>query len=248
VVRLHVNCDVGEEDVSGNSKSLELLSPYITSANIACGFHAGNPALISESIDICLSQGIEIGAHPSFNDRINFGRKSLKKKEGELYYEMLYQLGAINQIIRKKGAQLHHIKPHGALYNITAHDSRICEEMMSAFYEFEGTISVYGLPESIHEETAKKIGLKFVAEGFADRRYQTVNNLMRRELKGSVYYDPNEVVDQVGYLMNEKINTFSEGIQTLRVQTVCVHGDNPNVVEILKTLNEKFDVIKIKDA
>jgi UPF0271 protein len=244
VVRLHINCDVGESDVNQSAQPFEKLAPFISSANVACGFHAGNPRLISEIIDSCLENGIEIGAHPSFRDRINFGRVIIKTEPSELYFDVLYQLGALNQVIKAKGARLNHIKPHGALYNATAVDRKISEEMFQAISDFDSHIKVYGLPGSLHEESAKFFGIEFIPEGFADRRYDTVAKLLNREKMNSVFVDPNQVVEQVGLLLNDRVVTYSEGAQALKIMTVCIHGDNPNVLEILKELAQNFDIVK----
>jgi UPF0271 protein len=244
MVNLHINCDVGEEDESLHSKPLIELAEFISSANIACGFHAGSPSLISNSIDVCLNNNIEIGAHPSFLDRENFGRKAINTKKGEIYHDMLYQLGAFSELARSKEADIAHIKPHGALYNETAKNEQLCEEMIKAFYDFNPTIPVYGLPNSIHEVIAKKYGLGFVAEGFADRRYDTISTLLGREIKESIIYNPEDVIEQVSLLLNDKVMTWSRGLTTLHVETICVHGDNPNVLDILKALSRSFAIIK----
>jgi UPF0271 protein len=241
MVNVHINCDVGEQDMAPRSVDLKKVAPYISSINIACGFHAGSATIISEAIDIAKKFQLEVGAHPSYNDRRNFGRKVIETSDEEIFSDIIYQVGAVRALSKAKGINLNHVKPHGALYNETSRNPSLCKVVYEAIKSVHPSLKVYGLPETAHEETARIIGLTFVAEGFGDRKYQTRKSLMSRQIEGSVLTDPTEAIYQVDNLWNHsQINTSDEGMQRLKVDTICIHGDSVGAEELLKSIYEFF--------
>ncbi len=214
---IDLNCDLGE----GCAHDAELLA-LITSANVACGFHAGAPATAMATLSLAARHQVHAGAHPSFPDREHFGRRELARSESEIYADCVYQVGALLALGRAAGAPIHHIKPHGALYNLACRDDAVARPVVAAAACFG--LPLLGLPGS-RLEVLSAGRCPFVAEGFADRRYQPDGSLVPRSRPDAFVTDPVEAVRQVEWLLRER-----------GVRTICVHGDNPEAVAFVQAL------------
>jgi 5-oxoprolinase (ATP-hydrolysing) subunit A len=218
-MEIDLNCDLGE----GCGLDEELM-PLITSANVACGFHAGDPATAMRAIRAAAKHGVRVGAHPGFPDRENFGRRELVQAEQQIFEDCLYQVGALAGLARAVGISLHHIKPHGALYNLACRDNHYARPIVEAAALFQ--LPLMGLPNSRLQ--ALSVGrCSFLAEGFADRRYQPDGSLVPRS-------SPDAFVDHAG----DAVAQVSKLIQEKSVRTICVHGDNPKAVEFVRELRK----------
>ncbi len=233
---IDINCDLGEgfDD--------HLLMPYISSANIATGFHAGNPTIMSSCIDLCLANDVKPGAHPSFWDRENFGRISQNISLKELYDILQYQIGALYQMCQAKGAVLHHVKPHGALYNQSASDIGIAETIAKAVKSIDENLILYGLAGSLSLDAAKEEGLQAYAEGFADRRYLASGHLVPRAQPDACHTNIEESVQQAERFAHKKSITAIDGKEiSLNVDTICIHSDHEGADILAKMI---YDQVK----
>lgn len=238
-----INCDIGEGIVNPADKAGwdELIIPFIHAANIACGYHAGDVATIQQTIASCLEHDVAIGAHPSFHDRENFGRKEMHLPAHELYELIIQQLIVFHEISHSMGAKPGHVKPHGALYNMSAKDALIANVIARAVKDFDSGLVLYGLSGSHSIDEAKKIGLKTANEVFADRTYQDDGSLTPRSLPDSMINNVNRVVQQVSQIIKEGTVTSLSGKRIpVFAETVCIHGDGEHAVEFAKAIHETF--------
>jgi len=219
VVLIDLNADLGE----GAGFDAELM-PLITSANVCCGLHAGGPAEIARTLGLAHKHGVVIGAHPGYADRENFGRRELALGKQELVALCVYQLGALDAMASTLGLRVSYVKPHGALYNQACRDRDLAELFVIAAAQLD--LPVVGLPGSKLEAVCKD-RLKFVPEGFADRRYRADGSLVSRTEPDALVDNPEEAVKQVELLIRER-----------GVRTICVHGDNPDAVAFTKAVRE----------
>jgi len=243
---IDLNCDMGEG--MGNDAAL---MPYITSANIACGFHAGNGDSIRRTIDLALQHGVHIGVHPSFRDKENFGRKEMHLSADKLYAIVIEQLIKIDLIAQGKGATLHHIKPHGALYNMAARDARLAKTIAQAAKDFNDNIVLYGLSGSHLISEAKALGLKTKSEVFADRTYQNDGSLTPRSQANALIEDKEQCIQQVLQMMEQgTVTTVSGKVIPLIAETICLHGDGKHAVPFAKAIHDaiNFKTTKTSDA
>jgi UPF0271 protein len=216
---IDLNCDLGE----GCAHDAELM-PLITSANIACGFHAGDPLTAQATLALAHRHCVQVGAHPGFADRESFGRRELSLPEEQILAECLYQMGALAGLARFLSQELRYVKPHGALYNLACRDDAFARPVVIAAARFD--VAVVGLPGSRLEALCKDY-CDFVPEGFADRRYLPDGSLVPRSRPDAFVEDPAEAVRQVEWLIRER-----------GVRTLCVHGDNPQAVAFVRALRE----------
>jgi UPF0271 protein len=218
-MEIDLNCDLGE----GCALDGELM-PLITTANVACGFHAGDPATAHATLSAAARHGVRTGAHPGFADREHFGRLELARTEQQVFEECIYQVGALSGLARAVGWPLTHLKPHGALYNLGCRDDAYGRPLVAVAALF--ALPLLGLPGSrLQALSAGRCG--FVAEGFADRRYLPDGSLVPRSRPDAFVEDPNEAVRQVRWLLREQ-----------GVRTVCVHGDNPQALAFVRALRQ----------
>jgi UPF0271 protein len=218
-MNVDLNCDLGE----GAANDAELLT-LVSSASIACGFHAGDPALAMAAMKQGAQQHVQVGAHPSFPDREHFGREEMTRSEQEVFEDCVYQVGALGGLARAAGVTLSHIKPHGALYNMACRDDAYAHPVVAAAELFG--LPILGLPGS-RLEAASAGRCPFVAEGFADRRYQPDGSLVPRSRPDAFIEDPADAVRQVSWLLRER-----------GVRTICVHGDNPHALGFVRALRQ----------
>jgi UPF0271 protein len=216
-MEIDLNCDLGE----GCPFDSELM-PLITSANIACGFHAGDPSTAFQTLRAAAQHGVQVGAHPGFPDRDHFGRQELPRAEQQILEDCLYQIGALAGLAKAVGLNLHHVKAHGALYNLACRDDAYARPVVEAAVLFN--LPLLGLPDS-RLQTLSAGRCRFIAEGFADRRYQPDGSLVPRSRPDAFVENPKEAVNQVEALMRNRA-----------VRTICVHGDNPHAVDFVRQL------------
>ncbi|MCD6544911.1 MAG: 5-oxoprolinase subunit PxpA [Flavobacteriaceae bacterium] len=230
---MDINCDLGE----GLANDAQIM-PYISSCNIACGGHAGNIELIKKTVQLAKKFQVKIGAHPSFVDRENFGRKELYVPKDLLIEQIIDQISVLKRIVEKEGEVLHHVKPHGALYNMAAKDEKIAKSVIEAVQFFDDGLILYvPFRSSIANELIKR-NLPFYYELFADRMYLDDLSLMSRKETGSVIENPKRVLKRVKQLIDlGTIKTVQGNNIKIESDTICVHGDNPNAVEIVKSLS-----------
>jgi len=230
-MKIDLNADLGE----GLDDSL--LLPFLSSANIACGLHAGNPAVMDRTVALALERSVRIGAHPGYPDRENFGRTDLQLSPGELRSLVLYQLGALDALVRARGGKLAHVKAHGALYNRAARDRALARAFAQAVREFRADLILVGLAGSVQIDEARAAGLHAAGEAFADRRYLKDGTLMPRSQPGAVLHDLAEAAAQALEIIRYGSVTASDGSRvSVSAQTLCLHGDTPGAAEIARAV------------
>jgi 5-oxoprolinase (ATP-hydrolysing) subunit A len=244
-MRCDLNCDMGEG--IGNDAAI---IPYVTSANIACGYHAGDETTMIETVMLARKYGVAIGAHPSFPDKEHFGRTEIKNVQPrEVYMLVTDQLKILHNIVSQHRAQLHHVKPHGALYNMAAKDALLARAIAHALADFEKRLVLYGLSGSFLILEAKALGLKTASEVFADRTYQDDGSLTPRNKPGALIEDEEQSIRQVLKMVkNAKVTTTSGKEIPIVAETICVHGDGKNAELFAKAINGrlKFENIQLK--
>ena len=239
---IDINCDMGE----GMLNDASLMS-LISSANIACGYHAGNVDTIKRTIELALEHNVAIGAHPSYYDRENFGRLSQSISLVELAELISDQLNLFEKITNQMGCKIHHIKLHGALYNDCAKDALSSKIVAQTIQAIDPSIMLYGLSGSHSIKEAKAIGLRSVEEVFADRTYQANGQLTPRYLDHALITDPNESAQQVlSMVLDQEIKTYDGTMIAVNAETICIHGDHPDAVEIAKHLFNTLQQYKIE--
>ena len=230
-----INCDVGE----GLDNEAEIM-PYIQACNIACGAHAGNLDSMRNVVDMAIKNKVKIGAHPSYPDKENFGRKSIIMKKKSLQNSIKEQVNLLKRITHEKGAIMHHIKAHGALYNDIASNEELALVFIEAIQTYKEDIKIYVPYNSAVENMAIKYGFSVIHEAFADRNYNDDLSLLSRKEKNALITDPNGVLLHVLEMMNDgKVTTISGKRIPIKACTFCVHSDTKNALEILKKLNQK---------
>lgn len=231
---MDINCDLGE----GLENDAQIM-PFISSCNIACGAHAGDNVIMRTTVRLAKKYHVKIGAHPSFLDRANFGRKEMNIPKNELIELVIHQISALKEIAEKEGAALHHVKPHGALYNMAAKDEDIAMSVIEAVQSFDEDFILYVPYKSVIAKNLIELNMPFYYEMFADRMYLDDLSLMSRKEAGSLIENPKRVLKRVKQLIDlETIQTLTRNHIKIKADTICVHGDNPNAVEIVKGLSK----------
>ena len=244
---IDINCDLGESFGRYLLGRDEDLMPLVSSCNIACGFHGGDPYTIRRTIDNALDSGVKIGAHPSFPDLQGFGRREMIIPNEELRDMIVYQIAALKGMTEVAGGTLHHVKPHGALYNMSARDQDIAECVAGAIAAIDPNLKVYATLGSEMAQAAIRQSLTVVYEAFSDRRYNSDLSLVSRSVQGSVLTSGREILKQVLQVVtDEKVETMSGDVVKIKADTICVHGDNPRVVEIVLELTSGLSEVGIK--
>jgi UPF0271 protein len=239
VKKIDLNCDMGESYGAWKMGDDAGIMPLITSANIACGFHGGDPATIRKTVRLAIDNSVAIGAHPSLPDIQGFGRRVMKISPQDMYDLVVYQAGAVEAFARAAGAKLHHIKCHGALYNMAATDEALSEAMVRAAKDLG--CMLYVLSKSKNYEIAKRAGIPVCGEVFADRGYSDDGTLAPRDKPGGMIEDAQQSVKQVLGMIEDGIVTSLSGKRVpVAADTLCLHGDQPNAVVFAKKLRETF--------
>lgn len=238
---IDINCDMGEE--MGNEADI---IPYISSVNISCGWHAGNEDIIRHTMQLAKQFDVAIGAHPSFADRENFGRKPQLLTPNETYRLITEQLILMKRLAAAESVSLHHVKPHGALYNMAAKDATVAAAIARAVKDFDSRLLLYGLSGSLSLKMAEEMGLGTVAEVFADRRYQPDGSLVPRTEDNAVLTDTTVIVKQaLSLAMEGKVLCQGNSYLRLAADTICLHGDTEGAVETAKKMATAFQAYNI---
>lgn len=227
-----INCDMGE-----GMDNDALLMPFIDAANIACGWHAGDENTIRTTLELCIRHQVAIGAHPSFHDKQHFGRREMELPVQELYELIIQQLMVMNEFAVSAGGVLQHVKPHGALYNLSAKDTLTATIIAKAVKDFDKNLVLYGLSGSCSITEAEKAGLKTASEVFADRMYAEDGSLLPRSQKNAMISDTDTAVRQVLEMVNEGTVTAITGKKIpVKADTVCIHGDGHHALDFAEAI------------
>ena len=231
MAQVDLNCDLGESFGAYTIGLDEQVIPHVTSANIACGAHAGDPSVMRNTVRCAHAAGVAIGAHPGYPDIMGFGRRALAMSPHDVYASILYQVGALAAFAKAEGAQLHHVKPHGALYNAAAKDATLAQAIAQAVKDFDDQLILVGLAGSESITAAQNVGLRTASEFFADRAYQENSALVPRTLKGAVITDKQKAIERTLRAVKEGVVESETGtVIPIVADTICIHGDNPAAV------------------
>ncbi|SIT92259.1 5-oxoprolinase subunit PxpA [Pontibacter indicus] len=234
-----LNCDLGESFGAYRMGNDEQILPFVTSANIACGFHAGDPGVMRKTVQLCLQHGVAIGAHPGLPDLVGFGRRNMAVSAEEVYDMVVYQIGALQAFVQAEGSTLHHVKPHGALYNMAATDIKLAEAIAEAVYKVNPETLLYGLAGSELIKAAKRLQLVAANEVFADRTYQQDGTLTSRREPDALISDPDQAAGQVLRMVREGKVQSQQGVNVgIQADTVCIHGDGPHALTFARHIHE----------
>ena len=248
-MRVDINCDMAESFGRWELGADADILPHVSSANIACGAHAGDAAVMRRTIRLARQHGVACGAHPGFADLAGFGRREIPVTGSEARDLVLWQLGALDAIARSEGVRLRHVKAHGALYNMAARDVPLAEAIAAAVAEFDRALVFFGLAGSGMLDAGRRAGLQVAAEGFADRSYEPDGALTPRSVSGSVIHDVDTVVARAVRMVRESRVTARNGADIpLRIDTLCVHGDTPGAASLARALRAGLEAAGVEIA
>ncbi|SMB98293.1 LamB/YcsF family protein [Hymenobacter roseosalivarius DSM 11622] len=234
-----LNCDMGESFGAYRLGHDAAILPYVTSANIACGFHAGDPAVMRQTVRLALQHQVAIGAHPGLPDLVGFGRREMAVSPQEAYDLVVYQMGALGGFLTAEGGKLHHVKPHGALYNMAAVNAPLAEAIAEAAYRVNPELVLYGLAGSELTKAGTRIGLRVAHEVFADRTYQPDGTLTSRRLPDALLTTAEEAARQVVRMVKEGTVRAQQGSDVaIRADTICLHGDGAHALEFARHIHQ----------
>ena len=236
--QIDLNCDLGESFGAWTMGADAAVMPYISSANIACGFHAGDPDTMRRTVELAAQAKVAIGAHVSLPDLAGFGRREMQVSADEAHAMTLYQVGALAAFAHAAGVRLYHVKPHGALYNMAARDASLADAIARAVQAFDPALRLVGLADSELTRAGARVGLAVAHEGFADRRYENDGSLTPRRESGAVIDDIDAAVAQaLAIARGEPVATRDGGTLLLQADTICVHGDRADAGEFARRLH-----------
>jgi UPF0271 protein len=248
-MRIDINGDMGEGFGSYRIGQDESLMPFITSANIACGYHAGDPMIMARTVELARTHGVGVGAHPGYPDLLGYGRRNLETFPGEVKNYILYQIGALAAFARSLGLKLQHVKPHGAMYNLAARDERTAREVIEAVKMYDPELILVTLSGSLCAQMASDAGLRIAREVFPDRAYLSNGQLAPRSKAGAVIHDPEQVKERVLRLVESGRMTSMDGHEIIiQVDTLCVHGDNPEAWQLARVIRQTLESSGIRVA
>jgi len=245
-MKIDVNCDMGESYGTWRMGDDEALMPHITSASVACGWHAGDPVVMRSTVRLAKRHGVRIGAHPGYPDLLGFGRRPMQVSQEEARDYILYQIGALAAFAKAEGIRLQHVKPHGALYNVAVKDRDLSCAIAQAVAEADPALILVGPPDSEIVRAGWGAGLKVAREGFGDRAYNEDGSLVSRKTPGALVTDPDAVADRVLLMLEGKVRAITGRIIAVTVDTICLHGDTPGVPAIAKRLRERLEGAGVK--
>ena len=236
-----LNADLGEGfgiwELGDDDAMLEI----VTSANVACGFHAGDPVRLAGTCQSAATCGVRVGAQVGYHDLAGFGRRYIDVEPAELTADVIYQIGALQALARTAGTTVGYVKPHGALYNTIVKDRDQARAVAEAVHAVDPALPVLGLSGSVFFDEARRLGLRTVAEAFADRAYRPDGQLVSRREKGAVLHDPNQIAERVATMVASGRVTAADGSTIdVEVESVCVHGDSPGAVEIATAVRKRL--------
>ncbi|USD79562.1 LamB/YcsF family protein [Bacillus safensis] len=239
--QVDINCDLGESFGQYTIGADEQILEYVTSANIACGFHAGDPTVMRKTVRMALDKGVKIGAHPGLQDLAGFGRRPMAISAVEAYDLVIYQIGALSAFLKAEGGTMQHVKPHGALYNMAAENTDLSESIAQAVYDVDPNLVLFGLSGSELALAGERIGLQVAHEVFSDRTYQTDGTLTSRREPHALIEEDERAVHQVVRMVREgRVRTVQGEDIELKADTVCIHGDGSHALQFAKTITAKL--------
>lgn len=242
MLQVDLNADLGESFGAYTLGMDREVLRYITSANVACGFHAGDPDVMRKTVELAVEQDTAVGAHPGFPDLVGFGRRNLKMTPEEAENCVLYQVGALSAFAKAAGIRLQHVKPHGALYNMSAVDEALALGICRGILRADPELIVLGLAGSAHIRAAESLGLRTASEVFADRGYRDDGTLVPRSQPGAMIRDRKLAIERTIRMVREGVvETVSGTLIPIRADSVCVHGDNPDAVGFVREIREAFE-------
>ncbi|MEG9298941.1 5-oxoprolinase subunit PxpA [Mangrovibacillus sp. Mu-81] len=238
---IDLNCDLGESFGAYTIGKDEEMMKYVTSVNIACGFHAGDPLVMMQTVHQAIEHNLKIGAHPGLPDLQGFGRRTINITPQEAYALVQYQVGALQAMVKAQGSKLSHVKPHGALYNMAAKDIDLSRSIAKAVYDLDESLVLFGLSGSELTRAGTEAGLTVAHEVFADRTYQADGTLTSRSLPDSVLHDADRVEEQVMRMVeHQQVYAVTGEIISIQADTICLHGDNSEGVNLAKRLKDRL--------
>ncbi len=242
MMNIDINSDLGESFGAWTMGDDSAMLDIVSSANVACGFHAGDPAGILKTLRAATERGVAIGAHVGYRDLAGFGRRNMDPTSEELIGDVIYQIGALQGLAKAAGTRVTYVKPHGALYNTIAVDARQGKDVIDAILGIDPSLALMALAGSPLVAQARAAGLTVVAEAFADRAYTPEGNLVSRRETGSVLHDPDLIAARMVRMVREGVVEAIDGTLTkVDAQSICVHGDSPGAVAMAKRLREVFE-------
>ncbi|MGH8816986.1 MAG: LamB/YcsF family protein [Achromobacter pestifer] len=242
MVSIDLNSDLGESLGAWSMGDDAAMLALVSSANVACGFHAGDPAGILATLKGAAANGVAVGAHVSYPDLTGFGRRNMDVASADLIADVIYQIGALKGLAAAAGTQVTYVKPHGALYNTIAHDARQANDVITAMLEIDPALALVGLAGSPLLKLARERGLRVVAEAFADRAYTPQGVLVSRREKGAVLHDPEVVAQRMLRLVQEGVVEAIDGsLARVQADSICVHGDSPGAVDMAREVRRRLE-------
>jgi UPF0271 protein len=240
--RIDFNCDMGEGFGAWRMGDDVALLDHVTSANVACGFHAGDPATIRRTVKAAVAKGVAVGAHPSLPDLQGFGRRTMNVSPEEIYDLIVYQVGAIDAFARASGGKLSHVKAHGALYNMAAKDRALADAIAAAVRDVDPSLVLFALSGSALVDAAEAAGIKPAAEVFADRSYQDDGSLTPRGRPGAMIEDVEMSIEQVRRMVFDGVVRAQSGKEVpVRADTLCIHGDQPGALQFAQRIRKALE-------
>jgi 5-oxoprolinase (ATP-hydrolysing) subunit A len=237
-----LNCDLGESFGVFRVGNDEEIMKFVSSVNIACGFHAGDPTIMKQTVEMARKHGVKIGAHPGFPDLVGFGRRNMNLTSDEVYSNVLYQIGALQAFVVAHGAKLHHVKPHGALYNMCAVHPHLADAVAKAVYHFDPNLTLYGLANSELIKAGEKYSLKTAQEVFADRTYHSNGTLTPRTDLNALITDEQLAIKQsIQMVLENQVTCITGETIPIVADTICLHGDGAHALSFARKIRTAFD-------
>ncbi|MHA6248231.1 LamB/YcsF family protein [Pontibacter sp. CAU 1760] len=242
-----LNCDLGESFGAYRLGNDAAILPFVTSANIACGYHAGDPLVMQQTVRLAMTHNVAIGAHPGLPDLVGFGRREMAISVEEAYAFSVYQIGALKAFVQAEGGVLHHVKPHGALYNMAAVNPQLAEALCEAVYRVQPETILYGLAGSELIKAGQRLGLATAHEVFADRTYQPDGTLTPRSKPGALITDEAKALKQVLQMVQEgKVESQQGQVVEIQADTICIHGDGPHALDFARRIGAELQAANIQ--
>ena len=246
-MKIDLNCDLGESFGNYKIGMDEEVIKYISSANIACGFHASDPLVMEQTVALAKANGVKVGAHPGFPDLAGFGRRSMSVSPKELKAMVIYQIGALNAFCKANEIKMNHVKPHGAMYNMAAKDERLALAIAEAVAQVDESLVLIGLSGSALLKAANMVGIKCASEVFADRAYEDDGSLVSRAKIGAVITNEEEASDRAVQMIKfGTVKSITGKDIPIAADTICIHGDTPHALHLARIMRAKFSREKIE--
>ena len=240
-MHIDLNSDVGESFGAYTIGADEEILRWVTSANVACGWHGGDPHVMRQTVARAKALGVAVGAHPSYPDLLGFGRRPMQITRQEARDYVLYQVGALRAFVEAAGLTLQHVKPHGAIYNVAAKDRELSLGIAEAVKEAGGDLILMGLPDSEMLKAAQEVGVRIAREAFGDRAYNEDGSLVSRKIAGSLITDPDRVAERVIGLAQGRVTAITGKEIRFQAETICLHGDTPGAATIARRVRERLE-------